>query len=139
MKRIFPTQIKTKLSKYYFYLIKGYAMHKDNTIDTGDESSLNGPKGQRICDRVITGLIYFSDFSDCLDTVDNSIGEHDYCCCGGTLTIIDLNGKEIEVQPKMGQLVLFQSRFIDHKVNPVLSGRRWALSAWFTYPSEMWV
>ena len=97
-----------------------YVRHLDN--DPLDPGTREGPEGLRVCDRVVTALLYFN----------RDWKEED----GGYLRLYDPEpGREEQVlhqvAPEAGRLVLFESDRFFHEVLPAFRSR-WALSAWMT-------
>ena len=122
----------------------GYAWHKDNTIDDSSEGVMDGPRGQRICDRLVTAILYLTDSFDSaeansLSDTRESSSTGRVGCVGGSLSVVDPSGGERKLQPRPGRLVIFNSRSVLHQVERVVEGDRWALSLWFTYPESMWL
>jgi len=97
-----------------------YVRHLDN--DPLDENNKEGTVGLRVCDRVITALLYFN----------HDWKEED----GGYLRLYrPEEGREeevlLDIEPLAGRLVLFESERFFHEVLPTYRSR-WALSAWLT-------
>jgi hypothetical protein len=95
-----------------------YRMHKDSCDDSFQELGLLGYLRSRYLQRrYLTCIVYL-----------NPEWEPSH---GGCLRIVQKDGKEIEVEPKAGRLVIFSSVQIMHAVMPTFS-RRLACSMWMT-------
>jgi|APGre2960657444_1045066.scaffolds.fasta_scaffold05276_3 hypothetical protein len=95
-----------------------YSRHVDNP-GPGEPSSRDGPPGWRTGDRCVTAILYF-----------NSDWEPAH---QGQLRLwpplLAKRETPVDVEPRAGRLVLFDSRSVEHEVL-VAKAPRWALSAW---------
>jgi SM-20-related protein len=92
-----------------------YSRHVDNP-GTGVPGAADGPPGLRISDRAVTAILYLNP-----QWRDDD---------GGELRLWPPVGDNwMDVQPRAGRLLLFDSVRVEHEVRPCRA-RRWALSAW---------
>ena len=104
-----------------------YVAHLDN--DPADPAYEEGPVGLRACDRVFTCILYLNDeweapHEGCLRIFTAAVDEAAARSGEG----LD-EGSFVDVEPKGGRLVIFDSRRMLHAVRPSRA-ERWALTVW---------
>ncbi len=95
-----------------------YSRHVDNP-GSDAPGARDGPPGWRTSDRCVTGIVYF-----------NTAWEAAH---GGKLRLwpplLPKRETPVDLEPRAGRLVLFDSASVEHEVLPA-HAPRWALSAW---------
>ena len=109
-----------------------YVPHLDN--DPDDPSHAVGPIGLRACDRVFTCIIYLNDcweeaHGGCLRIISSTSKELAQHGIENGEDDINPESSHVDIAPRGGRLVIFDSRRVLHEVRPSFASR-WALTAW---------
>ena len=113
-----------------------YVAHLDN--DPDDPAHQEGPVGLRACDRVFTCILYLNEewveaHEGCLRIFTSGGAEPDNPWHQAEDEEEDEEAEEaggfVDIEPRGGRLVVFDSKRMLHEVRPSYASR-WALTAW---------